>query len=618
MHNLVKLQEESWKANNRIATNSMYGEDSIEISPSEADDIYDQSHLIERIENVEKEISTSSIYTSAFKSDYFEHPALYRVLFMGSTSEEKKKEIFKKLSQGFVHVLQHHRSNNQHAHPTATSSIQSSSTNNLFEQPITPFKEIKHNIILLSDDDAPELLSETCEDVGVSMIEADFTWNSNALRFSNDPDNLLFKYAWDQCPNPRELPAAWMEDKIKDYKFTGFMYPEATPNGIDLCVYFYDGQDDEKTKCDLNLLCSLRKLGIYVLPLTLSRDEQQKSHFADMLTEYKVRCLDLGNLEVGQEPSFQKRQQNVTQYDQVGRLQVMECTQLNVPRVATYQILAVDQFCAIENKSIFELLKRTRERQQMLKAMKEQVLLRQQEMESDKEQDDSTSTSNSTSTITTPPATTTQSTQTYWYFDHYQFIKAAVVTMLLVGVCSFMINRYRSTRWTAEFQVQPDFNFTVQTKDSQGLSNWSSVQPQVWMNYQHLVPIKRVEGEPGIYQLLIDYDQISNQPMVQLAFTVNTSLNQISYTTPGSSTTRFVILNPKFLRQQQDPPSHTQQQNESHQNTIQQQQHQEEKEEQEEQEEQRIQQLNAKHTLKSLKFFTTNTIQNIIKIIWID
>lgn len=610
MHNLVKRQEAPWKANNGIVANSMYGEDSIEISPSEADEIYDQSHLIERIENVEKEISTSSICTSAFKSDYFEHPALYRVLFMGSTSEEKKKEIFKKLSQGFVHVLQHHRSNNHHAHSTASSDIDSSSTNNLFEQPITPFKEIKHNIILLSDDDAPELLSETCEDVGVSIIEADFTWSSNAIRFSNDPDNLLFKYAWDQCPNPRELPAAWMEDKIKDYKFTGFMYPEATPNGIDLCVYFYDGQDDEKTKCDLNLLCSLRKLGIYVLPLTLSRDERQKSHFADMLTEYKVRCLDLGNLEVGQEPSFQKRQQNVTQYDQVGRLQVMECTQLNVPRVATYQILAVDQFCAIENKSIFELLKRTRERQQMLKVMKEQVMLRQQETAFDEEQSDDTSTSNSTSTITTPAATITQSTQTYWYFDHYQFIKAAVVIMLIVAVCSFTINKYRSTRWTAEFQVTPDFNFTVQTRNCKGLSNWSSVQPQVWMNGQHLIPIKRVDDEPGMYALLIDYDQISNQPIVQLAFTVNTSLNQISYTTAGSSNTRFVILNPKLLHQQEDPPSQTQQQNESHQNTIPQQQQQ--------QQQQYSQQLNAKHTLKSLKFFTTNTIQNIIKIIWID
>ncbi|KAL0145522.1 hypothetical protein V8B55DRAFT_1462423 [Mucor lusitanicus] len=562
MHNLVKRQEASWRANSGIIANSMFGEDSIEISPSEADEIYDQSHLIERIENVEKEISTSSICTSAFKSDYFEHPALYRVLFMGSTNIQK-------LSQGFVHVLQHHRSNNHHAHPTAgsDSDIHSSSASNLFEQPITPFKEIKHNIILLSDDDAPELLSETCEDVGVSMIEADFTWNSNAIRFSNDPDNLLFKYAWDQCPNPRELPAAWMEDKIKDYN----LQVSSTPNGIDLCVYFYD--------------------------------------------EYKVRCLDLGNLEVGQEPSFQKRQQNVTQYDQVGRLQVMECTQLNVPRVATYQILAVDQFCAIENKSIFELLKRTRERQQMLKVMKEQVMLRQQEMELEKEQSDSTSTSNSTSTITTPAATTTQSTQTYWYFDHYQFIKAAVVITLIVAVCSFAINKYRSTRWTAEFQVKPDFNFTVQTRNSKGLSNWSSVQPQVWMNDQHLIPIKRVDGEPGMYDLLIDFDQISNQPIVQLAFTVNTSLNQLSYTTAGSSNACFVILNPKLLRQQQDPPSQTQQQNESHQNTIPQQQQQQQEQQQQQQ---HSQQLNAKHTLKSLKFFTTNTIQNIIKIVWID
>ncbi|KAG1081891.1 hypothetical protein G6F42_022776 [Rhizopus arrhizus] len=180
--------------------------------------------------------------------------------------------------------------------------------------------------------------------------------------------------------------------------------------------------------------------------------------------------------------------------------------------------------------------------------------------------------------------------------------------MLIVALSSFAINKYRSTRWTAEFQVKPDFNFTVQTRNSKGLSNWPSVQPQVWMNDQHFIPIKRVKDEPGVYHLLIDYSQISNQPIVQLAFTVNTSLNQISYTTSGCSTTRFVILNPKLLHQQQDPPSQTQQQNKSHQNTMHQQQ----------QQQQHDQQLNAKHTLKSIKFFTTNTIQNIIKIIWID
>ncbi|KAI8070555.1 uncharacterized protein B0P05DRAFT_459338, partial [Gilbertella persicaria] len=127
---------------------------------------------------------------------------------------------------------------------------------------ITPFKETKHNVLLLSDPDDEDLISDTCEDIGVSLIEADFTWNSNAVSYANHPDTLLLQYAWHQCPNPRELPAAaWVENKLFKSKFTGYMYPERTPNGIDLCVYFYDGQNDERTKQDLLLLCTLRKLG---------------------------------------------------------------------------------------------------------------------------------------------------------------------------------------------------------------------------------------------------------------------------------------------------------------------------------------------------------------------
>ncbi|KAI9483294.1 MAG: hypothetical protein EXX96DRAFT_456938, partial [Benjaminiella poitrasii] len=123
------------------------------------------------------------------------------------------------------------------------------------------FKEVKHNVLLLSVEDESELTSDTCEDMGVSMIEADFTWNSNATMYSNDPNNLLLQYAWKQCPNPNDLHAAWLEEKISKTEFKGYVYPEPTPNGIDLCVYFYDGQDDKRTKKDLLLLCTLRQLG---------------------------------------------------------------------------------------------------------------------------------------------------------------------------------------------------------------------------------------------------------------------------------------------------------------------------------------------------------------------
>ncbi|KAI7875523.1 uncharacterized protein EV154DRAFT_391348, partial [Mucor mucedo] len=124
-----------------------------------------------------------------------------------------------------------------------------------------PFKEVKHNALLLNEDEE-ELVSHICEDYGVSMIEADFTWHSNAVNYSRDPTQLLLQYAWNQCPNPRELPSAWLEAQLSQTEFQGQMYPEKTPNGIDLCVYFYDGPaHDDRTNQDLNTLCILRKLG---------------------------------------------------------------------------------------------------------------------------------------------------------------------------------------------------------------------------------------------------------------------------------------------------------------------------------------------------------------------
>jgi phenylpyruvate tautomerase PptA (4-oxalocrotonate tautomerase family) len=577
----------SWRSDN----NYVYGEESIEIAPSESllpvndedddvetDGILDQSDLAERIIDAEKKFSTSSINTSYFASKYFDHPALYRVLFMGSTTEEKKRELFKKLSQGFVHVLQQ-----RPREPKPSES----STSLLGGQPITPFKEIKHNVLLLSDVDDPDLISDSYEDIGVSMIEADFTWNSNAVNYSNHPDNLLLQYAWHQCPNPRELPAAsWLEAQVHKTKFTGLMCPQTTPNGIDLCVYFYDGQDDERTKQDLKLLCTLRKLGIYVLPLTTtSRDEKLKSHLADLLTEYQVRCLDLGgNLEVGQEePSFFQKK-NVT-LDRINRLQDMECTQFNVP---AYQILTVDQFCGIENKGIFQILKRTRERQVVRQEVKEELMSQRQQLHQIIDSEDisssdysiqdtptrkrtpsshinnssnsSGSSSSSSSSISNEFNTTTTSSgsnltcknsklvERSWYFDHIQFLKAVMVGILAVGFTRHYLFPSRSSNWTAQLEIKPDLTFILSTRDPSGELVWADIEPQVWLNDEHLIPIEKIKAD-GCYRLTVDplllyQSRYPTNLLVQLDFTVNTTNNILFYNTMPSNGNTFLLLHP--------------------------------------------------------------------------
>lgn len=571
---------------------SNYGEDSLEIATVD-DELFDQSDLAERISDAEKKFSTSSLNTSRFASEYFEHPALYRVLFMGSVTEEKKKELFKKLSQGFVHVIQQQQQLHQH-HPR-------SKNLSLLGQPIIPFKEIKHNILLLSDEDDPNLISDICEDIGVSMIEADFTWNSNAVNYSNDPNNLLLQYAWNQCPNPRDLPTAWLENQIftsSKSRFTGYMQPETTPNGIDLCVYFYDGllnkEDESRTKDDLQLLCLLRKLGIYVLPLTTTRDESVKSHFADLLTQFKVRCLDLGNLEVGQEPSFfhKVHHENIATQaaDRLSRLQGMECTQLNVPRVATYQILAVDQFCGIENNAIFQLLKRTRERQVIRDEIKVELQRKKQQQQErpsyndtattttatatdmddddDEDDDDIDPLENSLDSIGSIPMTINNHSKASHTSNSVKvddsrssrFQWVALLSILLVSLYAlsngYLINTTHTTttptksveQWTASFQVdlsQPEMSFTLLTRDERGTTKWSKVTPTVWLNHAFNIPIEKVKGSPGKYQLLFDpFTMIphdDSNKYVSLMFHVNSSSSSSSSNNDNSSSNQTSV-----------------------------------------------------------------------------
>ncbi|KAI8988958.1 hypothetical protein BDB01DRAFT_719364, partial [Pilobolus umbonatus] len=118
-------------------------------------------------------------------------------------------------------------------------------------QPIVPFKERKHNLLLLNDNEK-HIHSDIYEDVGISMIEADFTWNSNAMIYSKDSRTLLLQYAHSQC---------FPKEQVMQDKYVSYIYPERTPNGIDLCVYFYDGLDDQKTIQDLDVLNKLRQLG---------------------------------------------------------------------------------------------------------------------------------------------------------------------------------------------------------------------------------------------------------------------------------------------------------------------------------------------------------------------
>ncbi|KAL0086272.1 hypothetical protein J3Q64DRAFT_1618373, partial [Phycomyces blakesleeanus] len=100
------------------------------------------------------------------------------------------------------------------------------------------FKERKHHLLMMSViSDRDDTRTSAYEDNGVSVIEADFT--SSSPTAISDPDGLndiVLSYVSHQCDDP----IIWLSNQSAKGDFKGFAYPEKTPNGIDLCVYFYD------------------------------------------------------------------------------------------------------------------------------------------------------------------------------------------------------------------------------------------------------------------------------------------------------------------------------------------------------------------------------------------
>ncbi|KAG1218899.1 hypothetical protein G6F35_007943 [Rhizopus arrhizus] len=463
MHN-NRLEEISWQSDR----NDLFGQDSIEIA--ESDDILDQSDLTERIEEAEKRFSTSSITTSYFSSERFEYPALYRVLFMGAADQEIKKRLLEKLGQGFIHVLLDQQK----------------------DEPMTPFREIKHNLVPLNNFYLDQtIISASYEEYGVSIIEADFTWQSTAAECSDDPAQLLLHYAWKQCPNPDQLPSAHLGHDLPD-EFQGMMCSEKTPNGIDLCVYVYDDHNDDRMRRDMQLLYKIRKLGIYVLPLTTGRSEQVKSYFAKVLTQYQVPCLDLSNIQVGKPPSFQYKG------DRLSRIQGMECRQSNRPAVASYQILAVDQFCAIKSTNILELLKRTRDREV--------------ERDENKRQDYNALLSlghptESPSAPAEPPRVSEEKREGVKMRQ-----RLMVIFALLSLFCAVYIARTPTVIWTASFEIDQETGaISLFTKNPQGKLAWATTDPMIWLNDQTWIPLQKIPQSAGYYRLFLTMQQQPQQ-----------------------------------------------------------------------------------------------------------
>lgn len=390
------------------STDSLLGRESLELALSDNDQDEDddgvgsdtlfqllggQRDLEQRMKAIEEAQEQCS--TSSRDEQQFNIPTVFRVMYMGACSEKDKRILFRKLSRALSTLF--------HDCPS------------FFIRNPHIFKERKHHLLLMSllpdEEDGEENIVETCEDNGLSIIEADFSWSTVSAE-KDKLNHMITRYLCIQCEYAIQQDP-WSSSSNtsnqQNENFDGFLYPERTPNGIDLCIYFYDGssgttREDDQVEEDLIILWQLKKLGIPIIPILSSSPPpsamrrasmrsptsplfntpphpplrsvaDRRTRLADMLAKYKIRCIDiaLSSLDIGQPPSFQRRNTNhTTTHPNLESRLGRDWAISSITAPAPYNILTVEQFSALDPQALFSILKQCRQ-----KALRKEKLLQQ-------------------------------------------------------------------------------------------------------------------------------------------------------------------------------------------------------------------------------------------------
>ncbi|ORX62540.1 hypothetical protein DM01DRAFT_1330667, partial [Hesseltinella vesiculosa] len=336
--------------------------------------------------------------------EQLENLTFLRVMYIGLAAHEEKRLFLKKLCDGLSGSLFRHQD------PSSTASFAAES-----------FREKKHHLLPLSlffmDDQPPSHLPPAMdsmtmfEDNGVAIVEADFTTQDY------DPETVLH-YVYSQC-----LPhfPAYQLDAIlqlppdqQKRPFDGHVFADASPSGIDLCVYFYHDAVQAyrgQVSMDMDLLWKLSALSIPILPiLSVSSQtampsappsqpsplsptsptsptppspsppliplhdsfphprlipqqprtlDQRRNELALLFCQWRIKMTDISNLVVDQ-PSFQFRGSNrpSSQQDTMMEQRLGQCwaTSSLVPPTP-YHVLSLFQFVNIDRSVISKLLR---------------------------------------------------------------------------------------------------------------------------------------------------------------------------------------------------------------------------------------------------------------------
>ncbi|KAI8580172.1 hypothetical protein K450DRAFT_238499 [Umbelopsis ramanniana AG] len=213
-------------------------------------------------------------------------PTIIRVLYMGSASENDKSNILRKLSEGLAEIFLQRPPDAKYDLKTqddVSATDQRVFSGSTLHTDPSLFKERKHNVLPLSttarfaaddDNDSVDEPIETYEDNGLAIIEADFT-RSSEREFKNASTDTIYDYVIQHMDTEQLHDSTETSSQRRSHRFEGYIYPDPTPDGVDLIVYFYSGLENDEERQneiedDMILLWKLRQLGIPVLPILSS------------------------------------------------------------------------------------------------------------------------------------------------------------------------------------------------------------------------------------------------------------------------------------------------------------------------------------------------------------
>ncbi|KAI8073981.1 hypothetical protein BC940DRAFT_343536 [Gongronella butleri] len=232
--------------------------------------------------------------------EQLEQLVFLRVLYVGAASNDEKRLFLKKLSDGLSGSLFRH----QLARTVASTH---------------DFREKKHHLLplslfpLLDDVLAPPPGPSTSsnhpythdttatsrdmthlddnmtlfEDNGVAIVEADFT----CMDQPEPSTDTILRYVYTQFESM--VPADQLRETLQlpkneeERPFQGYVYPDTSPNGIDLCVYFYHDalSLNHRVPRQMDLLWKLSALGIPILPILSTAEANHASSPATRLPQ---------------------------------------------------------------------------------------------------------------------------------------------------------------------------------------------------------------------------------------------------------------------------------------------------------------------------------------------